>query len=418
MGEFSELIKNFNKTRDYVRDFFIYGYKVRNDFDNKSSRTYDNEKRRVESWVNEYLMFNNSMRGKQISISVDCGQISQNPLYQAYYSKSFTDNDIKLHFLITDILYDKNPMSLKEIIERLDTEYDELFDIQTVRNKLKEYVKEGIITTELRGKTSYFRLSEDTAEDFMKKYSGLEDAVKFYSQTQEFGVIGSMILNFTDTKNDIFFAKHNYIVHTLEDSILIDIFSAIEEKRYISIRNFKNKSVKESTIPIVPFCILCSSQTGRRYITCYVPEHHRFSSFRLDLIEEVKILTPCQKYDYLYQKFCDNINRCFGVSFGSRRETGNIEPVRITLSVNEETEYFVLERLIREKRNGTLEKIDNNVFRLTVDAFEPNEVVHWAKTFIGRIISVEGGCEIVRKRFYNDIKRMYKMYRGDKDDIS
>ncbi len=45
MSGFSELIKNFDKTRDYIRDFFIYGFKVRNDFDRKSLRTYDDEKR-------------------------------------------------------------------------------------------------------------------------------------------------------------------------------------------------------------------------------------------------------------------------------------------------------------------------------------------------------------------------------------
>ncbi len=36
MAGFSELIKNFEKTRDYVRDFFIYGYKVRNDSTRKA----------------------------------------------------------------------------------------------------------------------------------------------------------------------------------------------------------------------------------------------------------------------------------------------------------------------------------------------------------------------------------------------
>ena len=32
MSEFQELIKSFPKTRDYVRDFFVYGFKTRNEF--------------------------------------------------------------------------------------------------------------------------------------------------------------------------------------------------------------------------------------------------------------------------------------------------------------------------------------------------------------------------------------------------
>ena len=43
MSEFQELIKNFDKIRDYMRQFYVYGFKVRSDFDAKSARTYDNE---------------------------------------------------------------------------------------------------------------------------------------------------------------------------------------------------------------------------------------------------------------------------------------------------------------------------------------------------------------------------------------
>ena len=32
MSEFKELIKSFAKSREYIRDFFIYGFKTREDF--------------------------------------------------------------------------------------------------------------------------------------------------------------------------------------------------------------------------------------------------------------------------------------------------------------------------------------------------------------------------------------------------
>ncbi len=40
MSGFSELIKSFDKTRDYMRDFFIYGYKVRNELNRLKSGRY------------------------------------------------------------------------------------------------------------------------------------------------------------------------------------------------------------------------------------------------------------------------------------------------------------------------------------------------------------------------------------------
>ena len=42
--------------------------------------------------------------------------------------------------------------------------------------------------------------------------------------------------------------------------------------------------------------------------------------------------------------------------------------------------------------------------------------MHWSKTLIGRIVSVEGGTKQMRGRFYYDICRMRNMYGGDADD--
>ena len=48
---FNELIKNFNIIREYMRNFYVYGFDSRDDYDKKSARTYDDAKRRIESWL-------------------------------------------------------------------------------------------------------------------------------------------------------------------------------------------------------------------------------------------------------------------------------------------------------------------------------------------------------------------------------
>ena len=98
MSDFQELIKNFERIRDYMRQFFLYGFKVRSEFGEKSGRTYDNERRRIESYLNGYIHADYTSRGKQVSVHMDSKQISSNPLYAAWKSKSFTDNDLLLHF--------------------------------------------------------------------------------------------------------------------------------------------------------------------------------------------------------------------------------------------------------------------------------------------------------------------------------
>lgn len=54
---YSELIKNFEKIRSYMREFYVYGFKSRDEYNAKSARSYDNERRRIESWLGDYMGF-------------------------------------------------------------------------------------------------------------------------------------------------------------------------------------------------------------------------------------------------------------------------------------------------------------------------------------------------------------------------
>lgn len=159
MAEFQELIKNFDRIRDYMRQFYIYGFKVRNDFQDKSPRTYDNERRRIESWLSDYTRSDYTSKGKHVYINVDSKSISQNPLYAAWKSKSFTDNDLMLHFFILDQLVDApQGMTASALCDEISRDYGVVFDIQTLRLKLKEYESLGILCSEKSGRNLVYRL--------------------------------------------------------------------------------------------------------------------------------------------------------------------------------------------------------------------------------------------------------------------
>lgn len=68
---YSELIKSFEKIRDYMRDFYVYGFKSREDYTKKSARSYDDERRCIESWLGGYMAFRHTAEGKNVFISVD-----------------------------------------------------------------------------------------------------------------------------------------------------------------------------------------------------------------------------------------------------------------------------------------------------------------------------------------------------------
>ena len=96
---YGELIKNFEKIREYLRQFYVYGFRSRDEFsDLGDRRSYDNERRRVQSWLDEYYTFRNGRDGKQVFLSVDSRSGVHNPLYRAFKTKTFTRNDIVLHF--------------------------------------------------------------------------------------------------------------------------------------------------------------------------------------------------------------------------------------------------------------------------------------------------------------------------------
>ena len=162
---YSELVKNFNHIRDYMREFYVYGFKCRNEFTKKSARSYDDERRRLESWLGDYMQFRQTADGKQVFLSIDSRMSRHNPLYQAWKTKSFTDGDITLHFILMDILHvSKKALTLHEITEQMDQYLSyftkpRVFDSSTVRKKLKEYVEEGIVIAQKHGKTMFFLFS-------------------------------------------------------------------------------------------------------------------------------------------------------------------------------------------------------------------------------------------------------------------
>ena len=104
--------------------------------------------------------------GKNVFLSIDSRVTRHNPLYKAWKTKSFTDGDITLHFIVMDILSAGQELSLGDIAYQVD-EYlsvfghARVFDASTIRKKLNEYVKEGLLLTRKNGKTMLYRRAEE-----------------------------------------------------------------------------------------------------------------------------------------------------------------------------------------------------------------------------------------------------------------
>lgn len=415
MTEFQELIKNFDRIRDYMRQFYIYGFKVRNDFDSHCARTYDNERRRIESWLGDYTCSSYTTKGKQVYINIDSKTVPENPLYAAWKSKSFTDNDILLHFFILDQLTDHpQGMNASALSDEISLTYGVTFDPQTVRLKLKEYESLGLLCSHKEGKNLIYQMLPPQFPHDSPLNDTLLTAVSFFQGTAPFGSIGSTILDWHDRKNTFFQFKHHFIVHTLEDQVLLQSLTAIREHRLI---DYENKSFRSGSISSqsgVPLKIFVSTRTGRRYLCLYLPSLRRFHNARLDSILSITIKEPWEDYERTYEALLANIKRCWGVSFGSGRS--RLETICLRLSIDEEKEPYVLKRLYREGKGGEILKIREHEYLYTGAFFDTNELLSWVKSFTGRILDIQGTCEPSILKVTRDWERMYQMYCSEEKE--
>lgn len=410
MSSYNELIKNFEKIRSYMREFYVYGFKSRDEYQSKSARSYDDERRRMESWLGDHMSFVRTPEGKNVFISIDSRVSTHNPFYKALKSKSFTDGDITLHFIIFDILHSPEViLSLPEILEKIDEYLSDFenpmsFDDSTVRKKLKEYIAQGIIASQKEGRKLLYRRAENL------DLPDITDALNFFSEVAPCGVIGSFLLDKQERSSDNFSFKHHYITSAIDSDVLATIFKAMREKSVISVDNLSRKKDSPKRNRIIPLRILISVQNGRQHLIAYQPDFNTIKSFRVDYLSNVKIEEPTPRFDELRAELDIMKPKMWGVSTSRRRyNLDQTEHVDFTVKVNEKEDYIV-RRLEREKRVGRIEKIDDSTYRFIADIYDTNEIIPWIRTFICRITEINFSNKTLEKQFKKDLRAMYQMY--------
>jgi len=411
MSSYSELVKNFERIRAYMREFYVYGLKSREDYKSKSPRTYDDERRRMESWLGDHMSFVRTPEGKNVFISIDSRVSDHNPLYKAWKAKSFTDGDITLHFILFDILYAPEvEYGVSELVEIIDKEYlsafDEpmMFDESTLRKKLKEYTELGIVSSRKSGKRLLYSRTEDKVS--------LPDAqtLNFYSEIAPCGVIGSFLLDKTEHEEHPFDFKHHYITSALDSGVLAMLFEAMRLKSVITVSNMSRRRDEPRRNRIVPLRVFISVQNGRQHLLAYQPDFNCIKSFRIDYLSNVRIEERTPRFDELRASLDEMQNKMWGVNTKrNRRGEEHIEKVEFVVKT-EPGEEHIIRRLMREKRVGTVEKIDGNTYRFYAEVYDTTEMIPWIRTFICRIVKLNFSNRTAENLFKADLEAMYSAY--------
>ena len=334
-----------------------------------------------------------------------------NPLYKAWKAKSFTDGDITLHFIIFDILHSPEiELAIPELMQIIDEKYlshfDEpmMFDESTLRKKLKEYCELGIIVSKKQGKHLVYSRTTDSV--FLPN----SQALNFYSEIAPCGVIGSFLLDKTEHEEHPFDFKHHYITSALDSNVLAQLFEAMRTKSVITVSNMSRKRDEPRRNRVIPLRIFISVQNGRQHLLAYQPDFNCIKSFRVDYLSNVKIEEPTPRFDELRAQLDEMQPKMWGVNTKRNRYgEEHIEHVEFTVHI-EPNEQHIINRLEREKRVGTVEKIDNQTYRFYADVYDTMEMIPWIRTFICRIVKMNFSNRTAENQFKSDLERMYRMY--------
>ncbi len=410
MSAYRELIKNFEKIRRIMREFYVYGFRSREAYRGKSARSYDDERRRLESWLGDHMRFVHTPEGKHVFISIDSRTVPCNPLYQAWKAKSFTDGDLTLHFMLFDILHDPTViLSLAELLEEIDGYLSEagtdmVFDESTVRKKLKEYMELGLIVSEKSGKKRLYRRSDGDLP------LPPADVLHYFSETAPCGVIGSGMQDKDSAGTGTFRFKHHYITSAMDSDVLADLFDAMQQKRAVTVSNLSRRASEPRRCRIVPLRVFISVQNGRQHLMAYQPEQNSIKAFRVDYLSDVRLEEETPRFDELRAELDRMQEYMWGVT--ARGHTGTrerLEHVEFTVKIRPGEEH-ILQRMEREKRVGYVEQTGPETWRFTAEVYDSGEMKPWIRSFLCRITSLHCSNRTVENQFRSDLDEMYRMY--------
>ena len=407
------------------------------------------------------------LEGRVPYISVDSREIVHNPLYAAFKTSSFSQNDILCYFFLLDFMIKDEWLSVREImtnlrfymakiydaalevkkdrekrtgkIEAIDND-DKKFEVneKNVKKILDEYVSVGILRKE-SGKSHEKRGNVFSLAENNVALNSWKDAIQFFSEMNQLGVVGSYLLDKMNqleemdssieeieshlsgekkgqTLSSAFYFKHHYLLYALDSEIIWKLLLGIREKQHLEVVVWSRKK-KKNIFHVVPLKIHVSTQNGRAYLVCYNAEKSDIRLLRVDSMQKVDQKERCDEdlYEKIQREYAVRKPYLWGVEIGDPKKTSHVE---MTIQIGDD-EAYILQRLECEKRNGHVEQVSANQYKYVADVFDAMELLPWIRTFTGRITKLESSNPLLKQKYEEDLEKFYAMYGGgDEDAVS
>lgn len=425
---FSDFIKHYNIIRDILRDCFLYGCFSRDGLENKrnvSSRKVSYEMRRIQQYVEDkYIKIDKDGRYKLLSLTYDFLRHTDNFLVNTYMARSFTRTDLLTYFSILLFVHSQEaPCSLNAIENGLAKEGVLSFDrisSKTIERKLAEMSESiGVLSYETVKRTKYYSVARDILADLEnEELKELSIAVGLYKNIL-FPVTAGYYCE--QTVRDYFnYERHessetikffNYRqVHfhpVIEEQILWEILNAMHQSKKVKLNYHSPKSQarNNSNKVLCPYKIRYDVRHGRFYLISFSDDRKCIVA-RLDRIESVGILDEVFQrgdFDGAYQK-----QMHYSWSSVSLEEAKEPEDVKLEVMIDEPSESYVIDRIMNEIPGGTLEKIENGCYHISLRVNDSGELIPWLRGYAGHVRVLESAQ--LAERLLKDWKEMLVAY--------
>jgi hypothetical protein len=434
VAAFNELIGSINRVRDYIREFFIFGWRSRNEYEHiKSADNYDKEKRRAELWFlppsgdtrhdRKSLWKSKTTKDNKIVFSISLSgdtRFDRNPLYEIWKTKTFTQNDITLHFIILDLLSRSSgeETTVDWITEEISMpeSYGLGYDAGTIRNKLNEYSKYGVLKKRRDRNRDIYSLYGVSWKNVKAASKNAMEAIDFFVEAAPLGVIGSHIQDEAGRRNTSFMFSGDFVAFTLDDEVLGDLLDAISRRREVTINTTRYDGSTEITGSenATPIKILSSVENGRRYVA--MKKDRKLIFRELEIIDSIELGDESKDF-YEYREELDKyLRRCWDISSQLDVDVDSLkkkkpEHVEMKLSIESKYEMRVLRRLMSEGRNGTVLVEVPDIYVYKNELWNALEIMPFVMGFTGYILSFKSDNEEAMRIFHDNIDKMRKMYK-------
>lgn len=319
------------KFKDYLRNFYIYGYIPQSDFPG-SKRTYHNDALRFEHIGLIPLTASSPdprwrMEGKtkcMQMITEDSRLLHRNPVHVFYTLCEAGESDALFFLsallkaavcqkengetLIEDVMTCTDP-AWKEQWEGLcatgsadeKKQFRDKTQAVTRRRMQQEFGGTGLLHVQPRGNNNVWNLPELTLEALLEHITEEErqaflTGIDFFMKLGPFGEIGEMLLSRLPEPDRCEIEKNSicmdqfYLSKALNDYNSVDLLQAIHTDAWVVITYWQPQQKISGYVLCKPLGLRTSMANGREYVGYYDPIRRRAGHLRLEYIQSVELI--------------------------------------------------------------------------------------------------------------------------------